>query len=913
MAAEQPDLMSGDTGAIDYAMYRGDMQHTGVYSPGEVPQDITLLWTTPVKDPSGDPVICNGVVYIGNRSGSLSAFKATDGHQVWATRIPCNGGGQAGATLSTPLVYNNLIYYNWIAPGGMERLTILKTSDGTSADGSCGGAAIGDRNDIALSSPVPAGEDVVFEGGSDSGIWYSAPNTVSADPFFQAKGSIYTSPARDSRNNKVFFGDDAGNVYAINGKSYPDNPVWTFKTGGAVRSSPAISQGGVYIGSNDGYLYALGEADGKLIWKKNLGGAVWSSPAVDSRYVYVLSGTGTLSAITKPAGFEVWSKIFTVETSVSPTIADNRLYLGTSAGELLALDVNTGDKRAGYPNYAHGQPDPVTSSAMIANGTVYYTTKSGSLVALGGATPAPASNVLVFGDLNYVFTWPTGFDYHGVGGASAIRRDGSLTMFVPGPKLPKDPAWVAVTNGAAITDTGDLAVWVPRGSNLRWNPCGNYRTVAVSQWRSWLLTIYIDEENQTRLLPIANMEAPEAVFKNIPPGTGWIKVAAGATHALALTTDGHLVAWGDNTDGQLNLPTDITYRDIDAGDAFSLALSTDGTIYAAGNNAYNQVSGKPSGNGYIQVEAGAGTAAALDKDGRIIVWGKPVRGTAPPSDPGYTDIALGSDVSFAIREMAGEVRVTAPLSPGATIKAGTGTDVTIPFGSAFEHTHNDVLRVFAPNGTPLLWANDAKSQKIRFPSGVSLPLSVFHYIPSGSRIDAKTDYHATVDLGGESNGAVMTVSEDAWYDEKNPTVPRALCFADTGCSVGTTAKQQVFLSTPLAQSTPGGSPADGDIPVLSVHQLTDTAWLGTLSTLGSANPAESRSVIIDKNNINPDQFVNFTLFGSNWGSDPSQAVTMSTKSSLTSENAVLKYSGIGVATRQVPTMTLTPRIWRQEP
>jgi len=35
----------------------------------------------------------------------------------------------------------------------------------------------------------------------------------------------------------------------------------------------------------------------------------------------------------------------------------------------------------------------------------------------------------------------------------------------------------------------------------------------------------------------------------------------------------------------------------------------------------------------------------------------------------------------------------------------------------------------------------------------------------------------------------MTVSEDAWYNEVNGTLPRAICIAGEGCSAGTAAKR----------------------------------------------------------------------------------------------------------------------------
>src|SRR5262249_14342704 len=44
-------------------------------------------------------------------------------------------------------------------------------------------------------------------------------------------------------------------------------PAWSFATGDAVSASPAVVAGVVYIGSWDGYFYALDAATGALKWK----------------------------------------------------------------------------------------------------------------------------------------------------------------------------------------------------------------------------------------------------------------------------------------------------------------------------------------------------------------------------------------------------------------------------------------------------------------------------------------------------------------------------------------------------------------------------------------------------------------------------------------------------------------------
>ncbi len=73
---------------------------------------------------------------------------------------------------------------------------------------------------------------------------------------------------------------------------------WTHSTGGAVISSPAIGgDGTIYVGSNNGNLYAL-NPDGLLKWTYLTGGWVYSSPAIGSDgAVYVGSWDNDLYAI----------------------------------------------------------------------------------------------------------------------------------------------------------------------------------------------------------------------------------------------------------------------------------------------------------------------------------------------------------------------------------------------------------------------------------------------------------------------------------------------------------------------------------------------------------------------------------------------------------------------------------------
>ena len=60
-------------------------------------------------------------------------------------------------------------------------------------------------------------------------------------------------------------------AYTTAGLAHFHGVLWTFRTGGAVRSSPAIVGDRAYVGSSDGFLYALTSTAGHLIWRFKTG------------------------------------------------------------------------------------------------------------------------------------------------------------------------------------------------------------------------------------------------------------------------------------------------------------------------------------------------------------------------------------------------------------------------------------------------------------------------------------------------------------------------------------------------------------------------------------------------------------------------------------------------------------------
>jgi outer membrane protein assembly factor BamB len=77
----------------------------------------------------------------------------------------------------------------------------------------------------------------------------------------------------------------AGNLYAV--KASNGTKLWSVPTGGGIRSSPAIANGVIYIGSDDHKLYALDAETGAIHWTFPTGDQVVSSPTIANGAVYV--------------------------------------------------------------------------------------------------------------------------------------------------------------------------------------------------------------------------------------------------------------------------------------------------------------------------------------------------------------------------------------------------------------------------------------------------------------------------------------------------------------------------------------------------------------------------------------------------------------------------------------------------
>ncbi|MFQ5570998.1 MAG: PQQ-binding-like beta-propeller repeat protein [Rhodothermales bacterium] len=233
-----------------------------------------------------------------------------------------------------------------------------------------------------FSSPAIDGNGHVYF-GADNGTLYVVNEVGALEWSYQVTSQrpIQSSPA--VAFDVVYFGSNDGLVHAVVGGGAGAVPLWTFATGGAVFSSPALLYDQpseffeLYIGSADGSLYALDPNTGALRWAFPTGGAIFSSPAVDQdRTVYVGSDDGSVYAVRN--GTQLWRTPTTGPVRSSPALADGVVYVGSEDGNLYALNAATGGIR-----WAFQTGGAVFSSPAIGNdGTIYVGSNDGRLYAL---------------------------------------------------------------------------------------------------------------------------------------------------------------------------------------------------------------------------------------------------------------------------------------------------------------------------------------------------------------------------------------------------------------------------------------------------------------------------------------------------------------------------------------------------
>ncbi len=192
-----------------------------------------------------------------------------------------------------------------------------------------------------------------------------------------------STPAVDETG--VYLGSDTGVLYAydLNG-----NVRWTFKTDSDVRGihgTALLDQLNLYIGSYNGFFYSINKQTGNINWISKLGNAVGSSATMQGENL-IISGEfdrpreGHLVAISAKTGKLVWkSEFFGEQIHSSPSYSEqnNSFGLGSNNGVFWAIDANDGRTL-----WSERLGEPIKSTAAFFDNKFCFTSWQKKLICL---------------------------------------------------------------------------------------------------------------------------------------------------------------------------------------------------------------------------------------------------------------------------------------------------------------------------------------------------------------------------------------------------------------------------------------------------------------------------------------------------------------------------------------------------
>lgn len=164
--------------------------------------------------------------------------------------------------------------------------------------------------------------------------------------------------------------------------------AWAFKTGGAVISSVMVdSNGDLYFGSLDSYMYAL-YPNGTLKWRKYMQGAMWSSsaqhPVEDFLYISTQSSdiAFNIFALQKSSGKVMWKKFGDGGFTSSPKLSQNGNYVFFVCASSVVYMLDSLHGTVLHKMQLDENATVMASPAVHGNNIVYVLLMSGRLLAV---------------------------------------------------------------------------------------------------------------------------------------------------------------------------------------------------------------------------------------------------------------------------------------------------------------------------------------------------------------------------------------------------------------------------------------------------------------------------------------------------------------------------------------------------
>ena len=325
------------------------------------------------------PVIADGVMYVGDLDGTFHALELATGKTAWTFKTK-DAGFPSAAALADDIALPIVVGDDMGVVRGLDRRTgdvrweyttdgeisggptILPTPEGPralvgsqDASLSCLDLATGEliwKHSIAdqiRCGPTVARRpdgDRIFLAGCDGRLHVVDAATGKETASVEIGGPTGTTPA--VAESRTFFGTEGGGFFAID--FMKPAVAWRHQpaVGGlAYRSSAAVADGLVIVGSRGRAVEALMVTDGRQAWRHPMPGRVDASPVVVTAagsdldpsapprsVALVADAKGTILAIAVDGGEAVWRFDAGGSFAAGPAVAAGKVVLASEDGTL---------------------------------------------------------------------------------------------------------------------------------------------------------------------------------------------------------------------------------------------------------------------------------------------------------------------------------------------------------------------------------------------------------------------------------------------------------------------------------------------------------------------------------------------------------------------------------------------------
>ena len=344
----------------NWPLFRGDARSSGLAATG-LPDELSLLWIFSVENGGFESTaaIVDGIVYIGDLDGKVYALELANGKKVWEFTTDDPLG-----FVASPAVRDNHVYLGDIdgrfycldatsrklewtfsidaeissSANFYQDRVLVGSQDATLYCLDAGTGALVwkyDAEDMIQCSPTVV-ENRAFLVGCDAKLHIIDLDNGTALHKVELDGPSGTTPS--ARGDFIYFGTHAGTLFCVNWRTgelhwkYPVPEPTVF-----VRSSAAINEKIVVIGSRSRRIHALDPQSGESRWVFTSQHEVDSSPVIVGNRVFVGSKDGRLYALNVNNGKEAWQYEAGGRITASPAVADGRLIIANDAGTVFCF------------------------------------------------------------------------------------------------------------------------------------------------------------------------------------------------------------------------------------------------------------------------------------------------------------------------------------------------------------------------------------------------------------------------------------------------------------------------------------------------------------------------------------------------------------------------------------------------